>query len=50
MISVFSRGLERILHDLEFEFLQTNNTIVDNQAAFRKLYSIMISRIASTDY
>ena len=42
--------LERILHDQLFELLQTNNTLTDNQAAFRKLYSTMTSLIASTDY
>ena len=42
--------LERILHDQLFEFLQTNNTLTDNQAAFCKLYSTMTSLIASTDY
>ena len=38
VISVFSRMLERILHDQLFEFLQTNNTLTDNHAAFSKLY------------
>ena len=50
MISVFSRMLEIILHDQFFEFLKTKNTLTDNQAAFRKLYSTTISLIASTDY
>ena len=50
VISVFSRMLERISHDQLFEFLQKNDTLTDNQAAFRKLYSTMTSLIASTDY
>ena len=50
VISVFSRMLERLLHDQLFEFLQANNTLTDNQAAFRKLYSTMTSLIAGTDY
>ena len=50
VISVFSRMLDRILHDQLFEFLQTNNTLTDNQAAFHKLYSTMKSLITSTDY
>ena len=50
MISVFSSMLERISHDEIFEFLQTTNTIRNNQAAFRKLYSTTTSLIASTHY
>ena len=42
--------LERIPHDQLFKFLQTNNVLKDNQAAFRKLYSTMTSLIASIDY
>ena len=49
-IFVFSRMLERISHDQLFEFLQRNNTLTDNQAAFRKLYSTMTSLIPSTGY
>ena len=37
VISVFSRMLDRISPDQLFEFLQANNTLTDNQAAFRKL-------------
>ena len=48
--SVFLRMLERISHDEIFEFLQTTNTIRNNQAAFRKLYSTTTSLIASTHY
>ena len=50
VISVFSKMLERISHDKLFEFLQTTNTIRNNQAAFRKLYSTTTSLIASTDH
>ena len=42
--------LERILHEQLFEFLQANNTLTNNRAAFRKLYSTITSLIASTDY
>ena len=50
MISVFSWMLERISHGQLFAFLQTYNTLTDNEAAFRKLYSTMTSLITSTDY
>ena len=50
VISVLSRMLERISQDQLFEFLQANNTLTDNQAAFRNLYSTMTSLITSTDY
>ena len=49
VISVLSRMLKRISHDQLFEFLQTNNTLIDNQVTFRKLYSTMTSLITSTD-
>ena len=42
--------LERISRDQLFEFLQTNNTLTINQAAFHKLYSTMTSRITSIAY
>ena len=42
--------LERISHDQLSELLQTNNTLTDNQATIRKLYSTMTSLITSTDY
>ena len=50
VISVFSRMLERISRDQRFEFLQANNTLTDNEAAFRELYSTMTPLITSTDY
>ena len=50
VISVFSRMLERSSHDRLFELLQANTTLIDNQYAFRKLYSRMTSLITSTDY
>ena len=50
MLSAFSSMLERISYDQLFEFVQANNTLTDNQASFRKLYSTMTSLITSTDY
>ena len=50
VISIFSRILERIVHDQIFEFLLENNVITKNQSAFRKLYSTITSLICSTDH
>ena len=47
VISIFSRILEKIVHDQMVEFLQPIFT--KNQAAFRKLYSTVTSLINSTD-
>ena len=47
VIAIFSRILEKIVHDQMFEFLQPIFT--KNQAAFRKLYSTITSLINSTD-
>ena len=44
---IFSRFLEKIVHDQMFEFLQPIFT--KNQAAFRKLYSTITSLINRTD-
>ncbi len=49
VISVFSRILERIVHDQLFEFLAANKVITRNQSAFQKLYSTVTSLICSTD-
>ena len=49
VISIFSRILERIVHDQLFDFLLENNVITKNQSAFRKLYSTVTSLICSTD-
>ena len=48
--SIFSRMLERIVHDQMFDFLLENNVITKNQSAFRKLYSTITSLICSTDH
>lgn len=50
VISIFSRILERIVHDQMFDFLLENNVITKNQSAFRKLYSTITSLICSTDF
>ncbi len=50
VISVFSKMLERLVHDQLFDFLDKNNIITGNQSAFRKLYSTVTSQISSTDY
>ena len=49
VISVFSRILERIVHDQLFDFLAANKVITRNQSAFQKLYSTVTSLICSTD-
>ena len=50
VISVFSRILERIVHDQLYEFLRANKVITSNESAFQKLYSTVTSLICSTDY
>ena len=50
VISVFSRMLEPLTYDHLFEFLKINKSITCNQAAFRKLYSMIISLISSADF
>ena len=50
VISIFSRMLERIVHDQIIDFLLENNVITKNQSAFRKLYSTITSLICSTDH
>ena len=49
VISVFSRILERIVHDQLNEFLRVNKVITRNQSAFQELYSAVTSLICSTD-
>ena len=49
VISVFSRILERIVHDQLFDFLAAKKVITRNQSAFQKLYSTVTSLICSTD-
>ena len=46
-IAIFSRILEKIVHDQMFEFLQP--ILTHKQAAFRKLYSTITSLINSSD-
>ena len=50
VISVFSRMLEKIVHDQLIEYLVTNKLLTRNQSAFRKLYSTVTSLINGTDY
>ena len=50
VISVFSRMLEKIVHDQLTEYLVTNKLLTPNQSAFRKLYSTVTSLINGTDY
>ena len=45
VISVFSRMLEKIVHDQLIEYLITNKVLTPNQSAFRKLYSTVTSLI-----
>ncbi len=50
VISVFSRILERIVHDQVYEYLKENRILTTSQAAFQKLCSTITSLIESTDY
>ena len=50
VISVFSRILERIVHDQILNFILDNNILTKNQSAFRKLHSTITSLIGTTDY
>ena len=50
VISIFSRMLERLVHDQLFDFLKANKKFTCNQSAFQKLCSTITSLITSTDY
>ena len=50
VISVFSRILERIVHDQVSEYLKVNKVLTMSQSAFQKLCSTITSLIDSTDY
>ena len=50
MMSVFSRILERIVHDQVYEYLKVNIVITMSQLTFQKLCSTIISLLDSTDY
>ena len=50
MISVFSRILERVVHDQVYEYLKINKVLTKSQSAFQKLCSTITSLIDSTDY
>ena len=49
VISIFSRILERIVHDQLHDFMRRNTVITKNQSAFKELYSTATSLICSTD-
>ena len=49
VLSIFSRVLEKIVHDQLHEFLKVNGILTNNQYAFRKLYSTIMSLINSTE-
>ena len=50
MLSIFSRVLEKIVHDQLHEFLKANGILTNNQYAFWKLYSTVMSLINSTEH
>ena len=50
VLSIFSRVLEKIVHDQLHEFLKANGILTNNQYAFRKLYSTTMSMINSTEH
>ena len=50
VISIFSRMLERLVHDQLFDFLKANKKLTCNQSAFQKLCSTITSLITGTDY
>ena len=49
-ISVFSRILERIVHDQVYEYLKANKVLTMSQSAFQKICSTITSLIDSADY
>ena len=50
VISVFSRILERLVHDQVYEYLKVNKVLTMSQSAFQTLCSTITSLIDSTDY
>jgi len=50
VISVFSRILERIVHDQILNFILENNVLTKNQSASRKLHSTIKPIKGTTDY
>ena len=50
VISIFSKILERIVHEQILDFILENNIIIKNQSAFRKLHSTITSLIGFTDH
>ena len=50
VISVFSRMLEKIVHDQLSRYLISNKVLTPNQSAFRKMHSTIASLINGTDY
>ena len=50
MISVFSRILERIMHDQVYERLKANKVLTMSQSAFQELCSTITSLIDSSEY
>ena len=50
VLSIFSTVLEKIVHDQLHEFLKVNGILTNNQYAFRKLYSTIMSLINSTEH
>ena len=49
VLSIFSRVLEKIVHDQLHEFLKANGILTNNQYAFRKPYSTIMSLINRTE-
>ena len=50
VISVFSRMLEKTVHDQLSRYLISNKVLTPNQSAFRKMHSTTTSLINGTDY
>ena len=50
VISVFSRMVEKIVHDQLSRYLISNKVLTPNQSAFRKMHSTITSLINGTDY
>ena len=50
VISVFSRILERVVHDQVYEYLKINKVLTKSKSAFQKPCSTITSLIDSTDY
>ena len=50
VLSIFSKLIEKIVHDQLLNFMQLNKILIPNQFAFKKLHSTITSLINVSDY